>query len=151
MLSIDATGSHGYQPGRDGVRPGWAVADNACGQYNYDLNENGTVKHYGKAPADYLTTVIDSKASSFITASAKTGDPFLLEVATFSPHGPCTPAPRDAEAFPGLTAPHGPSFDKVPADAPAWLASRPELTDKQQTTIDRVYRKRARREATWRR
>ncbi|MCY1143725.1 sulfatase [Actinoplanes sp. Pm04-4] len=137
---------NGYQPARDGVRPGWTewdVAGNGYGQYNYDLNENGTVKHYGKTPADYLTTVIDGKASSFITASAAAGDPFLLEVATFSPHGPYTPAPQDDEAFPGLTAPRGPSFDKLSADAPAWLASRPALTDQQKTTIDRIYRKRA--------
>ena len=135
---------NGYQPGRDGVRPGWTewdVAGNAYGQYNYDLNENGTVKHYGKAPADYLTSVLEQKATSFITASA--GDPFLLEVSTFSPHGPYTPAPQDLDAFPGLKAPRSPSFDKLPTDAPEWLASRPALTEQQKTTIDRVYRKRA--------
>ncbi|MBU2669049.1 sulfatase-like hydrolase/transferase [Actinoplanes bogorensis] len=132
---------NGYQPGRDGVRPGWTewdVAGNAYGQYNYDLNENGTVKHYGR---DYLTSVLERKATDFITSSGD--DPFLLEVSTFSPHGPYTPAPQDVDAFPGLKAPRGPSFDKLPADAPSWLASRPPLTEQEKTTIDRVYRKRA--------
>ncbi|KUL25715.1 sulfatase family protein [Actinoplanes awajinensis] len=104
---------------------------------------NGTVKHYGKRPEDYLTTVIEGKASSFITASAAAGEPFLLEVATFAPHGPYTPAPQDEQAFPGLTAPRGPSFDTLPADAPAWLAGRAPLTDGQMTAIDTAYRKRA--------
>ena len=137
---------NGYQPQDHGVRPGWTEWDVAGGgynEYNYNLNENGTVKHYGKNPEDYLTTVISGKAVSFITASAKAGEPFLLEVATFSPHGPYTPAPQDAQAFPGLTAPRGPSFDKLPADAPAWLAGRQPLTAEQIKTLDTAYRKRA--------
>lgn len=137
---------NGYQPQEHGVRPGWTEWDVAGGgynQYNYNLNENGTVKHYGKAPADYLTTVIEGKAASFITASAEAGEPFLLEVATFSPHGPYTPAPRDEQAFPGLKAPRGPSFDTLPADAPAWLAGREPLTAEEIAKIDAAYRKRA--------
>jgi arylsulfatase A-like enzyme len=137
---------NGYMPDRHGVRPGWTewdVAGNGYAEYNYNLNENGTIKHYGNEPADYLTDVIATKASAFIDASAKAKRPFLLEVATFSPHGPYTPAPQDDEAFPGLKAPRGPSFDKLPANAPAWLAGRQPLTAKQTATIDASYRKRA--------
>ncbi|MEU8609894.1 sulfatase [Actinoplanes sp. NPDC048791] len=137
---------NGYQPAEHGVRPGWTEWDVAGGGYNeydYNLNENGTVKHYGKAPGDYLTTVIENKATAFITASAKAGDPFLLEVSTFTPHGPYTPAPQDEQAFPGLKAPRGPSFDRLPTDAPAWLAGQEQLTAKQITAIDTAYRKRA--------
>jgi N-acetylglucosamine-6-sulfatase len=137
---------NGYMPDRHGVRPGWTewdVAGNGYAEYNYNLNENGTIKHYGNEPADYLTDVIAAKASAFIDASAKAKRPFLLEVATFSPHGPYTPAPQDDEAFPGLKAPRGPSFDKLPANAPAWLAGRQPLTAKQTATIDASYRKRA--------
>ena len=137
---------NGYQPQEHGVRPGWTEWDVAGGgyqEYNYHLNENGTVKHYGRTPEDYLTTVIESKATSFITASAAADEPFLLEVATFTPHGPYVPAPRDEQAFPGLKAPRGPSFDRLPADPPAWLAGRQPLTDRQIATIDSAYRKRA--------
>lgn len=137
---------NGYQPQEHGVRPGWTEWDVAGGGYNeydYNLNENGTVKHYGKAPEDYLTTVIEGKATSFITASAAAGEPFLLEVSTFTPHGPYTPAPQDEQAFPGLTTPRGPSFDRLPTDAPAWLAGRKPLTARQITMTDTAYRKRA--------
>jgi N-acetylglucosamine-6-sulfatase len=137
---------NGYLPKEHGVRPGWSewdVAGAGYNEYNYNLNENGTVKHYGKAPGDYLTTVIEGKATSFITAAAEAGEPFLLEVATFTPHGPYTPAPQDVQAFPGLKAPRGPSFDKLPADPPPWLAGREPLTAGQIAAIDQAYRKRA--------
>ena len=119
------------------------MAGNAYGEYNYNLNENGTIKHYGHEPADYLTDVLAGKASAFIEASARAEQPFLLEVATFAPHGPYTPAPRDKAAFPGLKAPRGPAFDKLPTNAPAWLAGRPPLTAGELATIDTAYRKRA--------
>ncbi|UQU61879.1 sulfatase [Couchioplanes caeruleus] len=134
-----------YLPGRDGVRPGWTewdVAGNAYGEYDYNLNENGSVKHYGRQPADYLTDVIGGRATAFVTASARAGAPFLLEVATFAPHGPYVPAPQDAASFPGLTAPRGPAYDRLPTGAPTWLADRQPLTASEKTAIDTAYRKR---------
>ncbi|OJF11863.1 sulfatase family protein [Couchioplanes caeruleus] len=128
------------------VPPGWTDwygAGNAYAQYDYVLNENGTVHRYGSAPEDYLTDVIGAKASAFIEASAAARTPFLVEVATFAPHSPYTPAPRDAEAFPGLRAPRGPAFDALPAHAPPWLADRAPLTAEQKAEIDHVFRKRA--------
>ncbi|GAA3455075.1 hypothetical protein GCM10018962_69080 [Dactylosporangium matsuzakiense] len=128
------------------VPPGWDewdVAGNGYGEFNYDLNENHAVKHYGKSDTDYLTDVVSGKASAFITASASAHEPFLVEVATFAPHGPYTPAPRDAGAFPGLTAPRTPAFDTLPSDPPAWLAGRQPLTQKEMQTIDTDFRKRA--------
>jgi N-acetylglucosamine-6-sulfatase len=67
----------------------------------------------------------------------------MLEVATFAPHAPYTPAPRDVDDFPGLTAPRGPAFDTLPTDAPPWLASRTPLTPAEKQTIDVAFRKRA--------
>ncbi|MBE1493979.1 arylsulfatase A-like enzyme [Amycolatopsis lexingtonensis] len=137
---------NGYDPESDGVPPGWTewdVAGNAYGEFDYDLNENGTIKHYGKKPEDYLVDVMAGKAAQFVSASAAAHTPFAIELATFAPHGPYTPAPRDADAFPGLTAPRGPAFDTLPASAPPWLASRTPLTDKEKMTIDKDFRKRA--------
>ena len=59
--------------------------------------------------------------------SAASGKPFFLELATFAPHTPYVPAPRDADLFPGLMAPRPPSFDAMPADPPSWLAGHPPL------------------------
>jgi arylsulfatase A-like enzyme len=143
---------NGYQPAdplggtQPYVPPGWNewdVAGNGYPEFDYDLNENHTVVHYGSRPADYLTDVLSRKAKGFIASSAQARTPFLLEVATFAPHAPSTPAPRDANDFPGLTAPRGPAFNTLPTDAPPWLASRTPLTAAEKQHIDVAYRKRA--------
>jgi N-acetylglucosamine-6-sulfatase len=115
---------NGYQPRTHAVAPGWSewdVAGNGYGEFNYDLNQNATINRYGRAPADYLTDVVSAAAVAFIKQSA--GTPFMVEVATFAPHAPYTPAPRDADAFPGLTAPRTPAFNAAPnADDPTGCA-----------------------------
>jgi N-acetylglucosamine-6-sulfatase len=142
---------NGYQPedtqggSSPYVPPGWSewdVAGNGYPEFDYTLNENHTLVHYGSQPKDYLTDVLAGKGAAFITGSAAAHQPFLLEIATFAPHAPYTPAPRDADSFPGLTAPRGPAFDTLPADAPPWLASRTPLTPKEITAIDTGFRKR---------
>lgn len=127
------------------VPPGWNrwdVAGFAYAEFNYRLNQNGRIRHYGTAPQDYLTDVLARRGVSFIDSSASTGKPFFLEVATFAPHSPFTPAPRDANSFPGLTAPRPPSFNVVPTDAPRWLAGHKPLTEAQIQVIDSDFRER---------
>src|SRR6266516_3674952 len=128
------------------VPPGWTewdVAGNGYPEFNYNLNENHTVVHYGNRPQDYLTDVLAGKGSSFIAKSAAAHKPFLLEIATFAPHAPYTPAPRAATSFPGHKAPRGPAFDTLPTNAPPWLAGRAPLTAAEKTNIDVSFRKRA--------
>jgi N-acetylglucosamine-6-sulfatase len=136
---------NGYQPRRYGAAPGWNewdVAGNGYPEFNYDLNQNGMVTHYARRPADYLTDVVSARAVDFI--KQKSDAPFMIEVATFAPHAPYTPAPRDADAFPALHAPRTPAFNAPPdADAPKWLASLPPLSAADMATIDADYRKRA--------
>jgi N-acetylglucosamine-6-sulfatase len=134
-------------PGSNGpyVPPGWTEwdgSDNGYDEFNYDLNENGRVVHYGHNPSDYLTDVLTGKATRFIQDASAAHSPFLLEVATFAPHFPYTPAPADRTAFPGLTVPRGPTFDTLPANPPSWLAPRTPLTPPQIGKIDNAFRKR---------
>ncbi len=137
---------NGYQP-QDPVPPGWSewdVAGNGYPEFNYALNENGQVKQYGDQPSDYLTDVLNRKGQDFIAQSAQAGKPFMLELATFAPHGPFTPAPRDADKFPGLQAPRGPAFNEADmSDKPAWIKDHPKLTAAQITKLDTSFRKRA--------
>ncbi|MDQ2846450.1 MAG: sulfatase [Actinomycetota bacterium] len=131
---------NGYQP-KDSPAPGWNewdVAGNGYPEFNYTLNENGKQLHYGKAPTDYLTDVLSAKATSFIDSAA--GKPFALEVATFAPHKPSTPAPRDANSFPGLQAPRTAAFDKQPTGAPSWLKAITPLTAKDEQQINDQFR-----------
>jgi N-acetylglucosamine-6-sulfatase len=144
---------NGYDPkAGDGsagsnVPPGWndwAVAGNGYGEFNYTLNENGREVAYGHQKSDYLTDVLATKSQAFIRAQAAANQPFALEVATFAPHAPFTPAPRDAKKYPNLEAPRGPAFnEKNISDKPAWLRSHPRLSKAQIRQIDTTYRKRA--------
>jgi N-acetylglucosamine-6-sulfatase len=136
---------NGYQPRQHPPEPGWtmwAVAGNGYPGFNYDLNEDGKVVHYGREPADYMTDVLSAKAQRFIKESA--GKPFVIEIATFAPHAPYTPAPRDANAFPGLTAPRTAAFN-APLDPnePAWLRKHTPIAAPGIAMIDRDFRKRA--------
>jgi N-acetylglucosamine-6-sulfatase len=136
---------NGYLPEEHGVEPGWtswAVAGNGYREFDYSLNLDGTVVRLGHRPADYLTDVLSALAVRFIDKAA--ASPFILEVATFAPHAPYTPAPRDADAFPGLRAPRTAAFDAAPAaGAPRWLVAHPQLSAADVAAIDRDFRKRA--------
>ncbi len=87
--------------------------------------------------------MLSGKATSFITSAAAAHTPFAIEIATYAPHQPYTPAPRDAKAFPGLTAPKTPAFNQPNVDAPSWLVPNPALSASEISGIDADFRKRA--------
>jgi len=136
---------NGYLPESHAPAPGWTswtVAGHAYREFRYSLNEDARVVRYGARPADYLTDVLSARATRFIRGQA--GTPFIIEVATFAPHAPYTPAPRDAGALPGLHAPHTPAFNATPdASAVKWLLAHPELSAADIAAIDVAFRKRA--------
>jgi arylsulfatase A-like enzyme len=128
------------------VPPGWnewSVAGWGYPEFNYELNQGGKVFHFGHQPDDYLTDVLAKKGTQFIQTAADRHQPFFLELATFAPHFPYVPAPRDAHDFPGLKAPRPPSFDVLPTHAPLWLSHHAPLTRRQIRLINRVFRRRA--------
>lgn len=134
----------GYRAGGPAA-PGWDEWDVTSGSasgFNYDLNENGTVKHYGHAPGDYLTHVLARKAGAFIASAARAGAPYLLVVAPTAPGPAVAPSPRNAGTFPGLTAPHGSAFGRLPTDPPAWAAGLPPLSGTDLLILDRDYERR---------
>jgi N-acetylglucosamine-6-sulfatase len=127
------------------VPPGftnWDVAGWGYPEFNYTLNQNGTLRYYGHQVSDYLTDVVARDGAQFINAAARAQTPFLLELATFAPHSPYVPAPRDSREFPGLRAPRPPNFDVLPTDPPKWLADHPPLTRKQIVKINSAFRRR---------
>jgi len=121
----------------------WDVAGWGYPEFDYTLNQNGGLRHYGHRPSDYLTDVIARDGVSFIDRATRSGKPFFLELATFAPHSPYVPAPQDANDFPGLKAPRPPSFDMLPTDPPRWLAGHRRLTRTQISRIDAAFRRRA--------
>jgi N-acetylglucosamine-6-sulfatase len=100
------------------VPPGWdewdvPVGGAAYNEFNYTLNQNGTLIRHGHTPADYLTDVMAARAVQFIRAAAADKVPFFLYLGTYAPHKPFTPAPRHAQLFPGVQAPRTPSFNEA--------------------------------------
>jgi len=119
----------------------WHVSNfTGYAELGYLLNDNGAVNAYN-GPANYGVDVVNAKTQAFIEQHAN--QPFMLEAATFAPHAPYTPAPRNANDFPGLTEPRDPSFNTNNVNAPSWLGQRSPLGPKQVARIDESYRKRA--------
>jgi N-acetylglucosamine-6-sulfatase len=131
------------------IPPGWdewysPIGGNPYGEYGYDLNENGKKLSYGSTAADYGTDVYLGKAVDFIQRAASTpSQPIFMYFATYAPHAPYTPAPRHAGLFPGVTAPHFPSFNETDvADKPAYINTKPLLTQADISGIDADFRMR---------
>ncbi len=134
------------------VPPGWNewdVTGWGYPEYDYNLNHNGGLVYYGVGPppaanaAHYLTDVLSTRASAFIDRAAGSRRPFFLEVATFAPHSPYTPAPRNRHDYPGRGAPRDRSFNTQNTNPPDWLGHRRRLTRAEVAAINREYRRRA--------
>jgi arylsulfatase A-like enzyme len=138
---------NGYRADHDRVAPGWtdwAATAEGYNEFGYNLNINGLPVHYGIQSGDYLTDVLADRGARFIDTSAARREPFFLELATFAPHRPAIPAPRDAHLFPAARAPRGPAFNRPSIAPPAWLAGRPPLAPTTVERIDQDFRSRAR-------
>ncbi|WP_428950389.1 sulfatase-like hydrolase/transferase [Streptomyces sp. cg35] len=144
---------NGYEPDmtvngeKNYVPPGWDewdVAGNGYKEYDYTLNQNGRTVDHGHDPEDYLTDVVNEKGQDFIEDSVKEKKPFVLDISTFAPHGPATPAPQDENTYQDLELPRPAAFDKTPTDAPQWLTDKKSFTPQQIKKITKTYRKRVR-------
>ena len=136
---------NGYFPRRAGPASGWNewdVAGLGYPEFNYALNQNTRNVRYGSDPKDFLTDVVAGLGEAFIRKSSM--GPFFIEIATFAPHAPYIPAPRDADKSPGLTAPRSPAFGARPdTNAPKWLKEFPPLRPFDIQKIDEAFRMRA--------
>ncbi|MCS7040682.1 MAG: sulfatase, partial [Anaerolineae bacterium] len=135
------------------VPPGWsewyvATSNAFNAQFNYTLNENGTLVTYGSSAADYGTDVLARKADDFIRRAAAQGQPFFLYIAPVAPHGsidpdPPVPAPRHNQLFPGAQAPRLPHFNEADvSDKPAYVRNTPLLSEQRIAEVDLWYRRR---------
>jgi N-acetylglucosamine-6-sulfatase len=138
---------NGYNGGR--VPAGWNKwfarwNDGSGGYFGYDVNDNGTKRHFGSQDSDYATDVISRETGEFINASVVARKPFFAYVAPKAPHEPATPAPRDEHTYDGLKAARSPSFneDRV-SDKPPWVRRLPRLSDADKRRIDRHHEMRA--------
>jgi arylsulfatase A-like enzyme len=121
----------------------WQVSGGGYRGFNYELSSNGAVAHFGRSRRAYMTDVLRRRGKAFISRASRSGSPFMLEVATYAPHKPAVPAPRDSHDFPGLTVPHDATFDQLPEDAPNWLRNRQPLQPQELDGLNKEFRRRA--------
>jgi N-acetylglucosamine-6-sulfatase len=119
-----------YLNGYTGTRipPGWDQwhAFTSGRYYDYTLNENGFIRSFGNAGADYSTDVLASLATSFIRRS--TG-PLFVYFAPSAPHQPARAAPRDAAARDPVPYRRPPNlFEPDVSDKPRWIRRLPPST-----------------------
>ena len=129
------------------IPPGWDrwfAHANKMDYYDYKINDDGTIKHYGSTSAAYETHVIANHAKTFIGTTARAGKPFFAYVVPYAPHSPATPAPRAKHAYDGLKAPRPPSFnERNVLDKPPWIRWLPRLSDAKKAKIVNRAEKRA--------
>lgn len=117
--------------------------------YNYDINDNGTVVHYGTTEADYSTDVLATRAEEAIAESAP-GGPFFLNLAVYGPHDAKSvgttlrspiPAPRDKGTYSAEALPLAKSYNEANvSDKPAYVQALPRLKARNTTDITTRYR-----------
>lgn len=135
-----------YQPKQHSAGPGWSdwfVMGNGYKNFNYTVNDNGSLVQYGNKPDDYLTDVLAQRTENLIRKWKD--QPFFIEIASFTPHAPFTAAPRHEGMFNEVQAPRTPAFGwRADTNAPNWLKALQPLDSKAISKIDNVFRKRAR-------
>jgi N-acetylglucosamine-6-sulfatase len=131
------------------VPPGWDDWFGFIGQgeyFNYDVNDNGTMRHFGTGEGAYSTDVLSAQTQEFIDASVGAGEPFFAYVAPKAPHITHVAAPRHETLYDGAQAPRpptSPAFDEEDvSDKPSWIRSLPRLTSTQIAQIDNEHEKR---------
>jgi arylsulfatase A-like enzyme len=118
--------------GNNEIPPGWddwQVMDSVPMEryYDYTVNENGRLVHYGNATSDYSTTVLSDKAVSFIDRAAHGPRPFFLYFAPVAPHLPAIPAKQDRGKLENIAPLHTPSINEQNIGDKPWAAWHRDL------------------------
>lgn len=103
----------------------WFAFRPSSGYYNYYVNDNATIKHFGTTAGAYSTDVLSRETQQFVGASVAENKPFFAYVAPYAPHNPYPGTiPRHEHDFDGEKAPRLPSFNEGDvSDKPPWIQS----------------------------
>lgn len=138
---------NGYEPEKHKPLPGWSEWYGVGGRFlnfNYTLNENGRLVHYGEKPEDHLTDVLARKAAETIR-KADPDQPLFVYIAPYDPHSPATPAPRYKDAYKDEPLPQPPSFDEADvSDKASYVRDLPPLAAWQKEALTAHHRDRLR-------
>jgi N-acetylglucosamine-6-sulfatase len=119
----------------------WFAASGHVRYYDYEVNDNGTIRQYGTNSGAYSTDVLKRQTLQFIDASVDRRRPFFAYVAPKPPHGPFPASiPRHQHDFDGEKAPRLPSFnERDVSDKPPVIRSLPRLGPSKIAKINRFH------------
>lgn len=132
------------------IPPGWDLwyspaAGGPYGQYDYSINDNGTLIPHGHGPNDYGTDVLMNRAVEFVQQAGRRHQPFFLYLALYAPHEPAVAAARHAGRFPFAQAPRTPSYNEADvSDKPAHIAQARLMPNPVALAVDGLFRRRLR-------
>jgi N-acetylglucosamine-6-sulfatase len=113
---------NGYNRLAPCIPPGWEEwhAQVKVNYYDYDLDDDGVVTHFGRKQEDYSGDVMNQRALEFI--KAYDGRPFFLSLDQKAPHAPAIPAARHIGLFDGIVPFRPPNYAEADvSDKPAWV------------------------------
>ena len=140
------------------VPAGWSYWFATTGEhkqavYDYDMNDNGFLLHYGADALDYKDDVFTDAAVDLIDARAPGRKPFFLWLTYTAPHtdpnpdppaechDAARPASRHVGAFDSEPLPEPPSFNESDvSDKPPSIQALPQLNPGEISDITRKYR-----------
>jgi N-acetylglucosamine-6-sulfatase len=138
----------------DGIPPGWTEwhAGVNLGYFNWTMNEQGMLVHYGSQPQDYQTDVLSAKAVEVINRRVPESKPLFMWVTYHAPHsgGPKEPddpkgigtvnVGRYKDFFASEQLPSMPSFNEADvSDKPLGIRNRPALGPQRIAAIREAY------------
>jgi arylsulfatase A-like enzyme len=139
LNSYDVRRSPANQTGWDFWEP---IGGGGYFGYHYSMSLDGKLVRFGADPSDYANYTLGHYALRFVHDAVARTRPFMLEVASYSPHAPSVPAPRDRGRSPNVEAPRTPRWNTLPTDAPPWLAAHEPLDRDQIAWLDHSYERR---------
>ena len=143
------------------VPKGWsrwfaATAPNPQNVYDYDLDVNGHIVHFGTSVGDFKQDVLTRYAVQFVGNAAPSSRPFFLWLTYTAPHNAqptlnpqppvdclntAKPAPRHANAFDSAPLPMAPNFNEADvSDKPQQVRALASLDDAAVADLTRRYR-----------
>ena len=138
----------------DGIPPGWTEwhAGVNLNYFNWTMNEQGVLVHFGSQPQDYQTNVLTQKAVEVIDRRVPESKPLFMWVTYHAPHGGGPKEPDDPKGigtvntgpyrdhFASEPLPNMPSFNEADvSDKPIGIRNRPALTPQKIAAIREAY------------
>jgi arylsulfatase A-like enzyme len=137
------------------VAPGWDMWRTITGgsdYFDYELEVDGRAVPYGHEDADYVTNVINERASRLIETHGPDKQPFFLQVDHIAPHQASgtravgcksapIPDPRDRHRFRDRPLPAPPTLNEPDnSDKPSFVRDLPALDESDIRRATRRYR-----------